>query len=286
MKKNAVMMILRDILLSLAAAFVAAVNLNMFVHIGNLVPGGFSGLSVLLVRVFGDFYNIRLNYSVLYLLFNIPGLLLVFRHVGKKFTLISLIDVVFTSLLVQVLPYFEVTEDMLLISVFGGIMGGISALLVLTAGGSGGGTDFIAIYFSKIRQKSMWNTILGFNVILLLTSGILFGWDIALYSIIYQFVQTQVLDLYDKRYKRSCFIIITDKPQEIAEAVFKEFNHSVTEFEGIGSYTHHSRNVLYTVVGKYEEQQLINIIARIDPKAFVNIMDSERVVGNFVQKPF
>ena len=285
MKKNAGKLLL-DVLLAVAAALVAALNLNSFVHFGNLVPGGFSGLSVLLVRVFGEFYNVKLSYGVLYLLLNIPCVILVWKHVGKKFTIISLIDVVLTSLFTNLIPYFELTDDMLLISIFGGIVGGISAVLVLTAGGTGGGTDFIAIYFSKIRQKSMWNTILGFNVILLLTSGMLFGWEISLYSIIYQFVQTQVLDLYDKRYKRSCFVIITEKPAEISQAVFSELNHSVTEFTGIGNFTHSPRNVLYTVVGKYEEQQLINLILKIDPKAFVNIMDSERVIGNFIQKPF
>ena len=275
-----------DVLLSILAALVAALNMNMMVWRGGLIPGGFSGLSVLLVRAADSFFNIKLNYSVLYVLFNIPGAILVYRYVGKRFTLISLIDVVLTSLFIQLLPRLEVTEDMLLISVFGGILGGVSAVLVMTAEGSGGGTDFIAIYFSKIRQKSMWNTILGFNVVLLLTAGILFGWDTALYSIIFQFVQTQVLDLYDKRFKRSCFVIITSHPREISEAVFREFNHSLTEFKGIGSYTHTERTVLYTVVGKYEERQFINLILQIDPKAFVNIMNSERIVGNFIQKPY
>ncbi len=211
-----------SIVLALLSAIVASVNINIFVDEGGLVPGGFSGLSLLLSRLGSNVWNINLNYSVLYLLFNVPCALIVYKSIGKKFTFISLIDVIMTSLLVAILPNYSLTEDLLLISVFGGILAGLSSILILQAGGCGGGVDFLAIYFAKKTSKSMWNTILIFNVALMLISGAIFGWEYALYSIIYQFVSTQVIDTYDKRYKRSCFFIVTDddKAEEIAQAVY------------------------------------------------------------------
>lgn len=284
--KNLSSNIVVRVILAILAGLVAAININSFVAAGALVPGGFSGLSLMIVRIAETSFNIKLNYSFIYLLFNIPCTILVFNAVGRKFTYVSLVDVVATSLFVELIPTIYVTNDILLISVFGGILGGVSGALMLLAGGCGGGTDFVGIYYAKKKQKSMWNTIFAFNAAMLIVTGLMYGWDISLYSIIFQYVQTQVLDIYDSRYKRSCFIIITDKPEEIRQAVYEKYNHSVTHFTGVGGYSHQNKNVLYTVVGKYEEQDFINLIMRVDPKAFVNIMDSERVIGNFNQKPY
>ncbi len=277
-----------SVLLALLSATVSAINMNIFVDEGGLVPSGFSGLSLLLVRLGDKFWNINLNYSVLYLLFNIPCALLVYKSIGKKFTLISLIDIVMSSVLVAILPNYTLTDDLLLISVFGGILAGLSAILILQAGGCGGGMSFLAIYFSKKTSKSMWNMTFAFNVVMMLIAGIIFGWEYSLYSIIYQFVDTQVLNMFDNRYKRSCFFIVTDddKAEEIAQAVYKEFNHSCTKLEGIGTYSDQNRTVLYTIVGTYEQKQFIEVIQQIDPKAFIYVINSEKVVGNFIEKPF
>ncbi|MBO4537871.1 MAG: YitT family protein, partial [Erysipelotrichaceae bacterium] len=271
--------------LSVCAALLAAVNIRTFVNAGNLVPGGFSGISLILVRVGQKYLNINLNYSILYLLFNIPGTLLVFNAISRRFTLVSLVDVVMSSLFVAVIPDIAITDDLLLISVFGGILGGLSSACVLAGDACGGGVDFISIYMAKKKQKSMWNLIFAFNVLLLIISGILFGWEAALYSIIFQFVATQVIDLVDNRYKRSSFIIISDKAQEIENAVFEKYHHSVTRFDAIGGYTGQQRTVLYTVVGDYEVNQLIATVMSIDPHAFINVASGQRTVGNFHEKP-
>ena len=275
----------RDIALSVCAALLAAINIRTFVNAGNLVPGGFSGISLMLVRAGEKYFNIKLNYSIIYLLFNIPGTLLVLNSISRRFTLVSLVDVVMSSVFVALIPDIPITDDLLLISVFGGILGGISSACVLAGDACGGGTDFISIYMARKKQKSMWNYIFAFNAALLIVSGLLFGWEASLYSIIFQFVATQVIDLVDNRYKRSSFIIISDKAEEIEEAVFQKYHHSVTRFDAIGGYTGHQRTVLYTVVGEYEVNQLITTIISIDPHAFINIASGQRTVGNFHEKP-
>ena len=277
---------LRSVALAVLSGLVAALNLKIFVRAGGLTPAGFSGTAVLLERISEQYLPFRLSYTVLYILMNIPGTIVIYKTLGKRFTLLSRIDIFLTSTLVNFIPSMEITDDLLLISVFGGLLNGLSDCLVLESGGCGGGTHFWAIYLSRKYQKSMWNVIMVLNAILLVLSGMFFNWETALYSIIFQFVATQVIDRYDNRFRRTTFIIITDKSDEITKAVFSTLGHSVTKFTGEGTYTHETREVLYTVCGKYEENQLTELIMKIDPKAFVNIMDTHRVVGNFRQKPY
>ncbi len=286
MNKKKTTSLVRDVLLSLLAAFLSAINLNSFIASGGLTPAGFSGLSILLVRIAQREWGIVLNYSILYILFNIPGVILAFRSVSKRFTVLSIIDVVMTSVFVAILPTFSITDDMLLISVFGGILSGIAASAVLEADACGGGTDFISIFFAKKYRKAMWNYVLVFNVIMLGITGLLFGWTAALYSIIYQFVGTQVVNYFDTRYKRSSFFIVTSKPEEITAEVVKQLHHSVTELSGIGGFSHQQKMMLYTVCGDYEVNRLTKIIMEIDPTAFVNVIKSTRIAGNFNQRPY
>ncbi len=278
--------LIRDIALIIVSATIYSLNMKSFVNAGNLVPGGFSGLSVLISRSAAQFFNLKISYGLLYALFNVPCAILVYKTVGKRFTYLSVLDFMLVSLFTDLFPTFNVTSDMLLITVFGGILGGLAGTLVLSSGGCGGGTDFISIYYAKKKQKSMWNTILIMNVGMLLISGFIFGWESALYSIIFQFVQTQVIDLFDKRYKRSCFLIVTDKAEEVMVEIRKNFRHNSTELFGIGYYTKQEKKIVYTVVGRYEQQQVLNLVLSIDPNAFINVMNSEKLVGRFNELPY
>ncbi len=277
----------KDLLLTVIGAVISAININTFVYSGGLVPGGFSGVSLTLVRLAERYFGFTLNYSVLYILFNIFPTLLVFKYVSKRFTLKSLVYVVLNSVLVQVIPKIPVTDDMLLVSVFGGIIAGLSTSIVLRCNACGGGTDFISIYFAKKKQRSVWNELFIANACILLIAGAFLGWESALYSIIFQFVNTQIIKAFDDRYKRSSFIIISEKAQEIAQAIYDvKYHHSVTLFDAIGGYTGTKKTVLYTVVGDYEVNRLIATIHEIDPNAFINIDNNQRVIGNFHEKPF
>jgi len=278
--------IIKDLLIAAAAALLTALNVNSFVNSGGLVPGGFSGISLNIVRIAAKYFNTEVSYSILYALFNIPCALLVFRYVSKRFTMMSLVYVGLVSLGTHFIPKFEITDDLLLISIFGGIVSGAAGAMMLYANGCCGGTDFISIYFAKKKHRSVWNEIFAVNCVMLVIAGYLFGWESALYSIIYQFAGTQMVKTFDTRYKRSSFIIISDKAQDIAHAVYEKYHHSVTIFDAVGGYTGNKKTVLYTVVGDYEVNKLLNTIFEIDPKAFINVDNSQRVVGNFHEKPF
>ena len=108
---------------------------------------------------------------------------------------------------------------MLLISVFGGILNGLAVVVTLLAGASGGGMDFISIFMSERKGKDAWNLILLTNSMILLTAGFLFGFEKALYSIIFQYCNTQIIKFFYRRYQKHTLLIITDKTQEIYEQI-------------------------------------------------------------------
>ncbi len=286
MRSSSKKSLLECVLLALVASLLAAFNLKSFIHAGNLVPGGFSGAAVLATRIADKFFNKEISYSLVYLALNAPVVILVAKTVGKRFTLVSLVVVLATSFIVEFIPVIEITDDLFLICIFGGVVAGFSNSLALRAEGCGGGLDFVAVYLAKRKQKSMWFEMLFINACLITVSGYLFGWKYALYTIVFQFVNTQVVNYFDTRYKRSCFFIITDNPDLIVQEVYKQLNHSVTILKGVGSYSHQDKSVLYTVVGNYEREALVGIVQKADPKAFINITDSYKVVGNFFQKPY
>ena len=149
---------------------------------------------------------------------------------------------------------------------------------------SSGGTDFIAIYFSEKNGRDIWNYILCGNAVILTVAGLLFGWDRALYSIIFQFTSTQVIQMLHQRYKKHTLFIITKEPYQIYEEIFKLTNHTATRFEGTGCYTDEKTSMIYSVVSTEEAKYLVKKVHEIDPKAFVNIIKTDYINGRFYQK--
>ena len=262
------------------ASLLMAVNIKSFVRTGGLYPGGATGLTILIQRVAQLFLNVELPYSVVNLLLNAVPVYIGFRFIGKKFTLYSCLMIVLTSVLTDIVPGYTITYDTLLISIFGGV---ISVCLLVNA--TTGGTDFIAIFLSEKKGVDSFNIILALNVVILAAAGILFGWDKALYSIIFQYASTQVLHTLYKKYQQNTLFVVTNKPQEVSEAIARECNHGATILEGEGSYEHCERHVVYSVVSSAESKRVIHAVKETDPEAFVNVIRTEQLSGRFYQKP-
>lgn len=151
---------------------------------------------------------------------------------------------------------------------------------------SGGGTDFISIYFSEKKGIDAWNYIFASNVVILVTAGILFGFDKALYSIIYQFTSTQVIQMIFKRYQKDTLLIITSVPEAVYGKIREITKHDATLIEGIGCYEGAQRHILYSVIGREQVDVVISAIKKIDPKAFINVINTDQVNGRFYKKPY
>ena len=209
-----------------------------------------------------------------------------FKYIGKKFTIYSFYVVFLSSLLTDIFPSVTITSDLILISVFGGILGSVAISVCLIRGASGGGTDFISIYFSEKKGIDAWNYILLSNVILLTTAGLLFGFDIALYSIIYQYANTQVIQLLFKRYQKNTLLIITSEPIQVYEKLRELTHHDATMIDGMGMYEGVTRHILYSVVGREEIDKLVSEIRKIDQKAFINVLKTDQISGRFYKRPY
>lgn len=267
------------------AAFMMALNIKSFVRTGSLYPGGVTGLSLLIQRGAELFFRITLPYTIVNLILNALPVYIGFKFIGKKFTLYSCLMIILTSVLTDIIPEYAITYDTLLISVFGGLINGCVMSLCLMMNATTGGTDFIAIFLSEKTGVDSWNVVLGFNVVILAIAGILFGWDKALYSIIFQFTSTQILHALYKRYQQQTLFIVTNHAREVYHAISEISNHGATIMEGEGSYEHHERKVVYSVVSSEESKIIIRAIKEIDPHAFVNVMKTEQVSGRFYQRP-
>lgn len=270
----------------LAGSVIFAINMNTFIAAGDLVPGGFSGLSILIQSIFEQFLHITIPFSVLNITFNVIPAVVAFRLVGKRFTLLSCVSIFLSSILVDLLPKYDLVNDPLLISVFGAICGGVGIVLVLNSGASSGGTDFIAMSIAaKFKSSNGFNYVLYFSATVILIYGILFGMDKALYSIIYQFCYTQVINALYKRYKKKTLFIVTDDPEQLSKALIDITNHSATCWTGEGAYTHKQRYVVYTVLSDSDVHRISRYIGDHMPNTFVNVVNSTEVIGNFFIRP-
>ena len=267
------------------ASLLMAVNIKSFVRTGGLYPGGATGLTILIQRIAQMFWKVELPYTLVNVLLNALPIYIGFRYIGKKFTLDSCLMIFLTGIFTDMVPGYKITYDLLLISIFGGMINGFVISVCFAMNATTGGTDFIAIYLSEKKGVESFNLVLGLNVIILSAAGLLFGWDKALYSIIFQYASTQVLHALYKKYQRLTVFVVTNKPQEISDAIFRVSHHGATILEGEGSYGHCERNVVYSVVSYAETKKVMNAIRETDPEAFVNAIRTEQLSGRFYQKP-
>ena len=268
------------------SSLIVAINLKSFVAAGDLFPGGFTGIARLIQRCALEFGGAELPFGPINLALNAVPAFISFKLVGKRFTLYSCLTIVMTSIFTDLIPAFAITEDKLLICIFGGIINGFAGCLCLWVRVTSGGTDFIAIALSERKNVDAWNYILCGNVVMLLIAGALFGWEKALYSMLFQYATTQVIKMLDPDGRRATLLIITGR--ESAGGVcaqIQDTNHTATLLEGVGLYNGNPCVMIYSVVADSEVRSLARKIRHSDPKAFVNVLRTERVVGKFYRRP-
>ena len=275
----------KNLFILCVASFLMAVNIKTFVRTADLFPGGASGLTILLQRIGETYFGVMLPYTVINLLLNAVPVYIGFRFIGKKFTLYSCLMIVLTSVLTDMIPVYIITYDVLLLSVFGGIINGAVVSMCLLADATSGGTDFIAIFLSDKKGVDSFNVILGVNVVILSVAGLLFGWEKALYSIIFQYVSTQVLHMLYKKYQQATLFIVTNQAKEVCEVIFKISNHGATVMDSEGSFEGHERQMVYSVVSSAESKQVVEAVKKTDPNAFINVVRTEQLQGKFYHKP-
>jgi uncharacterized membrane-anchored protein YitT (DUF2179 family) len=292
--KTSVWYSLKRLLSIIVAALLMAFNLSTFVRAGGLIPGGFTGLTLLIQESALRFGGIRVPFSLILYALNAVPAIISFKYIGKWFTLYSVLMVILTGFFTDWLPgmimpggIVEIirVHDILLSAVFGGLINAVAVSICLHAGATSGGTDFIAIFISEKFRKDAWNYIFMGNCVILILAAFLFTLDRALYSIIFQFTATMALSRLYQGYQQKTLFIITDKSREVYELIRDKTNHAATSFSGIGHYEMTERVMLYSVVSAGEVNGLVAAIRKIDPNAFINVIKTEQLNGRFYQHP-
>jgi uncharacterized membrane-anchored protein YitT (DUF2179 family) len=272
-----------------AGALLTAFDLNTFIHAGGLIPGGFTGLTLVIKESALRFGGVDIPFSIILYILNIVPAIISFKYIGKWYTLYSVLMVILSGFFTDWMPamFIQIIQlhDVLLSAVFGGILNGVAISLCLHAGATSGGTDFIAIFISEKYRKDAWNYIFAGNCVVLIAAAWLFELDRALYSIIFQFTTTVILSRLYRGYQQNTLFIITEKSEEVYELIRDTTHHGATSFSGIGRYEMAERVMLYSVVSAGDVNTLVAAIKKIDPNAFVNVIKTEQLNGRFYQHP-
>lgn len=276
---------LRRIGVIIIAALLMAANIRTLVHTGGLYPGGATGLTILILRIGESFFGIHLHYTFINIILNAIPIYIGFRFIGRKFTIYSCLMILLTGIFTDLIPSYVITEDILLISIFGGIINGLAICLCLLVDATSGGTDFIAIYMSEKKHRDSWNISLAINIVILIAAGFLFGWDKALYSIIFQYASTQILHTLHKRYQKETLLITTTHPDTVCDVIAQQSNHGATIMESEGS-THNKNFLVYSVVSREEYIKIIHGVKKADPDAFINTINTDKLMGKFYQRNY
>ena len=273
------------IALILIGILLYSISLKWFIYQADILPTGLTGLSYLAQRLIADNFNVTILITIFNLLLNAIPALFCFFIVGKAYTINSFIIMFLFSFIADYVPYVELTKDPMICAIFGGLIGGYGASLWFRCGVSGGGTDFVAMSLSTKLHIQTFGWVLGFNIILIIIQGLLYGWELSFYSIIYQYVMTQAINLSYRHYEARTIIVVTEKPDNISNALLEGTGHSSTVLHGTGSYSKKDKTILYTVVTQPEVRKVTGIIRKQDSTAFVNIVKSTDIQGNFTYLP-
>lgn len=268
----------------IASAALQAYAVQVFVQPANLVSGGFMGIALLVNRL-GGVVGIPISTSFALLLFNLPVAWICSRSISVRFTLFSLIQVLTASILLKVCDFSPLFDDEILNVIFGGTAFGFSTVIALRGNASAGGTDFIALYVSNKKDRSIWEYVFAGNVVLIAVYGALFGWEYAGYSIVFQYIATKIISAFHHRYERLTLQITTVLAPQIIDAYIKQFRHGISCVEAVGGYSKKKMYLLHTVISSYELQNAVQLMKQIDDKVIINVFKTNAFYGSFYRKP-
>jgi uncharacterized membrane-anchored protein YitT (DUF2179 family) len=269
--------ILRDYTLILIGSLVVAANVPLFLEPNQVVPSGATGLAMLTHFLWG--WPIGL---VMFLI-NVPLILAGIKWGGgHKLLVRTVFSVAVMGVGIDLFQRFltPVQVDPLLYTLFGGMLDGVGIGLVLRGRGTTGGTDIVAQLLSRLRGLPFGQVLIVVNGIILAGAALVVGWVPVLYALVVNFVSGRAVDvvLEGVGYARAA-LIITEHHEAVREAVFAKLGRGVTLLEARGGYTQKSRPALYVVVYRSQVMLLKDIIAGIDPSAFVVVSEAHEVLG-------
>ena len=280
-KKEIIIDYLKKIIFWLLGAFIVAVALEMFLLPNKIIDGGVIGISMMVS------YATKWNLGLLIFCINIPFMLIALRSLGKKFIVNTFIATALLSCATNIAIKLQpATNDLLLATVFGGILLGLGVGLILRNTASLDGTEMLSIVLSKrLKIVSVGELLMGMNLFIYTAAGFLLGWDRAMYSILTYFVASKVIDtVLEGLDKAKSVRIVSEFWEEIGDSIMKELNTSVTYIKSKGGYSKQEKILTFCVVNKFDIPKLKEVVHDVDPRAFIVTEDVHEVEGVRVKK--
>ena len=278
-QKNSFTNWIKNLIFLTLGAFIAAFALETFLVPNNIIDGGVIGISMIISHVS------KFNLGLLVLILNTPFVIMAFKKMGGNFVIKTAYANVILAFALNLFHHFKVTGDLLLATVFGGIILGLGVGIILKNEGSLDGTEMLSLLISKKFGCSVGEFIMCINVFIYIAAGLVFGWESAMYSIMTYFIASKVIDVVMEGFNSSKSVrIISDNASSIGETLIERLDISVTYLQGIGGYTGQDKDLIYCVISRLELPKMLDIIQEIDPKAFVSVVDVHEVYGGRFRK--
>ncbi|WP_088044458.1 YitT family protein [Bacillus sp. EAC] len=279
-KKTHKLKVFQRAIAMLIGAVAVATGLEIFLVPNDVIDGGITGISIMVSHLTG------LPLGVFIFVLNLPFFYLGYKQIGKTFAISTIFGIIvlsyFTSMFHHI-PAF--TEDILLATIFGGMIVGVGVGLAIRFGGALDGIEILAIIINSKIPFSVGEIIMVFNLFILGAAGFIFSWDRAMYSIIAYLIAFKTIDIVVEGMEQSKSAwIISDKSEDIGEAILFRMGRGVTYISGRGAYTGENTKVIFCVITRLEEAELKSIVDDYDPNAFLAIADIAEVRGGRFKK--
>lgn len=259
-------------------AIIAALALDVFLLPNTILDGGVTGISILISRL------THIPLSILVLICNIPFVYIGYKNLGKGFLGRTVYSITLFSIMLHLFEVFSpFTDEILLATIFGGIVLGVGVGLIIRSGGCIDGTESVAIVISKKSNLSVGQVVLLFNLVIYTVSGFMFGFDRAMYSLLTYFITFKVIDFVSEGLEQAkTALIITDKGTSLSKEIYKRLGRTTTTIRGKGLISG-EKEVLYCVLTRIEVFELRKIVEAMDNSAFVTIQDVSDIIGTHIK---
>ena len=267
--------LLKDYALIALGTFLAALSLPLFFLPYDIAPGGISGISTVLASV------LPLSVGLISFMLNVPLFLIGWRTVGWRFAVRSFIAMSLMSLFIDLVPVRDVSGNVMLASVFGGVLLGVGLGLVVRAGATTGGTDMAAkMIHNRVAFLPIATILFMIDGLVVAVAALAFGLQAALWALISLFVSSQAMDSVIKGFNTAMqFMIISRDSEKIVRRIHTEIDRGCTRLMAEGTYSRLPVGTLLCVVSRTEAPRLKKLVAEVDPQAFVTVCNVHEVLG-------
>lgn len=278
-KKESKLHFLYRVVMIVIGAGMAAVAIELFLVPNEIIDGGIIGISLILNYITPDYF--LLSFGVFVIILNIPFLYFGYKQIGKTFMVSTLIGIVALAIIERFLYVFDpFTDQMVLATVFGGLLLGFGVGLVIRHGGSMDGTEILGILLSKKLPFSVGEFVMFFNIFIFAWAAFVYGLEQAMYSVMTYYIAFKTIDTVIQGLDETkAVFIISDQHSEVSDAILDRLGRGTTKLKGKGGYTDEEKDIIYVVITRLEVTKLKSLVHDVDPTAFLTIMDTQETKG-------